>query len=69
MSDDRMTDGEKFFLAVVAFLLLKGLIDAADTRDRKTVKNVWQRFKAGKQGATTPTLWGPAVVDPFADLD
>ena len=39
-----MTWDEKLFLAVVAFLLLKGLIKASEAADRDRVRHVWQNL-------------------------
>lgn len=46
----QMSDGEKLFLAVVAFLLLKGLIDAKDAQDREKVRGIWKRYREGQPG-------------------
>jgi len=40
-----MSDNEKLFLAVVAFLVLKGLLDAKDKNDRARVESVWDRYR------------------------
>ena len=40
-----ISDGQKLFLAVVGFLVLKGLLDAEDAKDRKRVRKTWERYK------------------------
>lgn len=42
-----MSDNEKLFLAVVAFLVLKGLLDSKDANDKKRVERVWDRYRKG----------------------
>jgi hypothetical protein len=53
---DDISDGEGLFLAVLAFLLLKGLIDANDAGDRKRVEETWRRYKAPPK-PPEPTLF------------
>lgn len=57
MSDERMSDGEKLFLAVVIFLILKGLLDPKDAEDKERVRKVWDRMKEGEKPPPEPTLW------------
>lgn len=45
-----MSDGEKLFAAVVIFLVLKGLLDPKDSKDRKRVREVWEREKRRSKG-------------------
>jgi hypothetical protein len=66
MSDDDDVSGAgQVFLAVVAFLLIKGLIDAKDAHDRRKVKSIWKRVKGSSEGAKWPSLWGEQPVDPW----
>ena len=44
-----MTDGEKIFLAVVAFLVLKGLLDPKDAQDKERVRRVWDDYRKPKK--------------------
>lgn len=44
-----MTDGEKLMLAVIAFLVIKGLIDASEAQDRDRVQAAWKRFKSSEK--------------------
>lgn len=64
MTDDhRMSDGEKFFLAVVAFLVIRGLLKASEASDQKRVREAYDRFRG--EGDDTPqlTLWGSSSDD------
>lgn len=49
-----MSDEKKLFLAVVAFLVLKGLLDAKDAKDKKRVKEAWDRVKGSKDAEELP---------------
>lgn len=57
-----MSDGEKLFMAVVLFLVLKGLLDPKDAKDRKRVREVWdrerRRSKGTKEGDEMPLFPG-----------
>jgi len=49
-----MNDEKKLFLAVVAFLILKGLLDAKDAKDKQRVKDAWNRVKGSKDAEDLP---------------
>jgi hypothetical protein len=57
MSDERISDAEKLFLAVVIFLVLKGLLDPKDADDKERVRKIWDRVKHGDEEPATPSLW------------
>lgn len=40
-----MSDGEKLFMAVVIFLVLKGLLDPKDSHDRERVMKTWRKHR------------------------
>lgn len=66
MSDsDRMTTGEKLFLSVVIFLVLRKLLDPKDAGDREKVQREWKRFR-GAPGAPRETLFGTVEDDVLA---
>ena len=54
-----MSDGEKLFLAVVGLLLLKGLLDPKDAKDRERVRKTWDRYKRDKKPEELPLFGGP----------
>lgn len=43
-----MTDGEKLFLGVVLFLVLRGLLDPKDAEDRDRVRETWDKYRRDK---------------------
>ena len=49
-----MSDGEKLFLGVVLFLVLKGLLDPKDAHDRKRVREAYRRHKGKKSPEKEP---------------
>lgn len=49
-----MSDDKKLFLAVVAFLILKGLLDAKDANDKQRVQDAWDRVKGSKKPEDLP---------------
>lgn len=44
-----MTWDEKLFLAVCAYLLLKGLLKPSEASDRRRVRSVWEKLRQGQQ--------------------
>jgi len=50
----KMSDGEKLFLGVVLFLVLKGLLDPKDANDRERVKETYRRYKGKKRPEKEP---------------
>jgi len=61
-----MSTGEKLFLAVVVFLVLKKLLDPKDAGDREKVHRVWRRVRDSDSGAERDTLFGPVKDDVLA---
>lgn len=56
-SDERqpMTWDEKLFLAVCAYLLLRGLLKPSEASDRRRVRSLWEKLRQGKsQHGVTP---------------
>ncbi len=43
-----MSWDEKLFLAVCAYLLLKGLLKPSEASDRRRVRSVWEKLRQGK---------------------
>lgn len=65
MSDTRMSDGERLFLAVVAFLVIRGLLKASEANDRKRVKEVYDRLRRSETTPPQPSLFGTLRDDIF----
>jgi hypothetical protein len=53
-----MSDEEKLLLAVIAFLAIKGLIDASNDEDQARVRDAYKRLRAQERGETRETLFG-----------
>ena len=58
-----MKDGEKLFLAVVLFLVLKGLLDPKDAGDRDRVRRLWRREKGLDRDPSQRHLFEDARAD------